>query len=408
MTKSLLSKIIFFFEDTIWRFPRDKMSLLKRKIIYLIRLLVLSYRYFKEYDIFLRASALTFYTLLSIVPVIAMAFGIAKGFGLEELLEKQIIAQLPGQEEIALRIINFATALLANAKGGIIAGIGLLALFWTVVNLLANIESSFNTIWRVSNSRSFLRKCTDYLSIMFLYPFIIIVAGSLTVMINTHLAFIFKKLPFLSSFHIFSIVLLNIFPLAVVCSGFIFLYIFMPYTWVSRRSAVAGGIIAGIVYQTTQWLYISFQVGLMKLGAIYGSFAALPFFLSWLQISWIVVLVGGIIAYLYDQVNWYTKQQNWPKMSLARKKELAGTVASFVVSQYSQGKPPVDIPKIIPIAKLPRVWVQEIMSWLCACGILREVSDPSSHICEYIPHCDSADLTPELIKEKLENSELLF
>jgi len=117
-----------------------------------LRILLLAIRRFGQDQCPLQASALTFYSILSIVPLVAMAFGIAKGFGFQNLLEKQLLEKFPGQEEVMTRIFDFARSLLENTKGGMIAGIGIVFLLWTVIKLLSHIEGSLNDIWEIKHT----------------------------------------------------------------------------------------------------------------------------------------------------------------------------------------------------------------------------------------------------------------
>src|SRR6266581_2733430 len=174
-----------FLKDDIWRLRADKLERKKCFWITHLRVFLLAIRRFYEDKCELRASALTFYSLLSIVPVVAMAFGVAKGFGLEKVLETQLLAKLEGQPEVADRILGFARTLLENTKGGAIAGVGVVILFWTVVKVLGNIENAFNDIWGVKKARQLGRKLADYLSVMMICPVLLITASSVTVLLST-------------------------------------------------------------------------------------------------------------------------------------------------------------------------------------------------------------------------------
>jgi membrane protein len=145
----MLSKVITFLKTDIWRmrlnnYPRRTSFFLRQ-----LRVIVLAVRGFAEDKCKFRASALTFYSLLSVVPVFAMMFGIAKGFGLEKRVEAELLEKMQGQEEVAKKVIDFANSLLENAHGGFIAGIGVAFLFWAIIKVLSNIENSFNDIWGV-------------------------------------------------------------------------------------------------------------------------------------------------------------------------------------------------------------------------------------------------------------------
>ena len=191
----MVARITNFFKYDIWNMQLEQISATRAFLFKFIRIVVLSVRGFDEDKCLLRASALTFYTMLSIVPVLAMAFGVAKGFGFEKLLERQILERMQGQEEIANYMISFSSAMLDNTRGGMVAGIGIVLLFWAVIKLLGNIETSFNAIWGVEKGRSLSRKFCDYLSAMLLCPVLLIMAGGVNVLISSQVRDIVAKLP---------------------------------------------------------------------------------------------------------------------------------------------------------------------------------------------------------------------
>ena len=182
--KNLLSKTQGFVRYDIWRVRRLELPPGKSFFVKLLRVLILSIRGFDEDRCQLRASALTFYTLISIVPVAAMAFGIAKGFGFEKILESQLREKLAGHEAVFNNIVQFSSSLLENTKGGLLAGIGLVVLFWAVIKVLRQIEESLNDIWGVKEQRSIGRMFGDYLSIMLVCPVLILLSSSVTVFIT--------------------------------------------------------------------------------------------------------------------------------------------------------------------------------------------------------------------------------
>ncbi len=143
-----------FIKNDVWRIRRTKLSPGKSFLVKQIRVLMLSIKGFNEDKCPLRASALTFYSLISIVPVAAMVFGIAKGFGFERMLEDQLRTKLAGHEEVLASVIKFSHSLLENTRGGLIAGVGLIVLIWAVVKILGQIEYSFNDIWKVKDKRT--------------------------------------------------------------------------------------------------------------------------------------------------------------------------------------------------------------------------------------------------------------
>ncbi|MFA5618585.1 MAG: YihY/virulence factor BrkB family protein, partial [Syntrophorhabdaceae bacterium] len=219
-------------------------------------MIILSIRGFDEDKCSLRASALTFYSLISIVPVFAMAFGIAKGFGFEKILEAQLRNKLTGQEEVLNNIILFSHSLLENTKGGLIAGIGIIVLFWAVIKVLGHIEDSLNDIWGVKEKRSLARKFSDYLSLMLICPVIIILSSGVTIFITTQITFTIQKISVLSALNPLIRSVLEILPCCLIWGLFTFIYIFMPNTKVRFTSGLLAGIVAGTIFQIVQWGYI--------------------------------------------------------------------------------------------------------------------------------------------------------
>ena len=189
----MISKVIHFITTDIWRIRLKDISQSKSFFIKQLRIVLLVARGFDEDKFYLKASALTFYSLLSIVPVVAMVFGIAQGFGFQEVFEKELLEKFHAQEEVMIQVINFAQSLLENTKGGFVAGIGLAILFWTVIKVLGNIEQSFNDIWGAKKSRTWGRKFSDYLSFMLIGPLLFILSSSTTLFITTQVTFITEK-----------------------------------------------------------------------------------------------------------------------------------------------------------------------------------------------------------------------
>lgn len=371
----MISKIGRFITTDIWRIRLSTVSRKRSFFIKQLRIILLAIRGFDEDKCQLRASALTFYSLLSIVPMLAMAFGIAKGFGLEQALQKQLVGKLPGQEEIISRIIEFAHSLLENTKGGWVAGVGVFILFWTVIKVLGNIEKSFNDIWGIKKARSFGRKFSDYLSIMVICPILFIMSSSLTVVIISQIRLVIQKIALLGAFSPFILTALKVLPFAVFWILFPFVYIFMPNTKVKFTSGLLAGVIAGTVYQVVQWVYINFQVGVAKFNAIYGSFAALPLFLVWLQLSWIIVLFGAEISFAHQNVDTYEFEPDCLRVSPSFKRLLTLRIAHLTVKAFSQGERPPTASDISHTLEMPIRLVRQILFELVGAGILSEATD---------------------------------
>ena len=373
--KVKLLKIIDFMKTDVWSIrsrdlPRTKLFLIKQ-----LRVILLALRGFREDKCQLRASALTFYTLLSIVPVFAMAFGIAKGFGFEERLREQLLDKIPGQETAILKVIDFSYNFLENTKGGMIAGIGIIVLFWSVIKVLSHIERSFNDIWGIKQHRSFVRKFSDYLSMMLICPIFIIMSGSFTIFVSAQITSIMERIALLGIFSPVILFLLKFMPYVMIWMLFSFIFVFMPNTKVNFKSGIIAGIIAGTLYQITQWLYIDFQIVLAKYNAIYGSFAALPLLLIWLQISWLLVLLGAEISFAHQNVDTYEFEPDCLKISYSFKRLLTLKIVHLLVKLFDEGEKPWTADEISHNLEIPIRLVRQILYDLNKSGIISEISD---------------------------------
>jgi len=405
----MLSKLIHFLKTDIWRirlknYPRRKSFFLRQ-----LRVVVLAVRGFAEDKCKFRASALTFYSLLAVVPVIAMMFGIAKGFGLEKRVELELLQKMQGQEEVAKKIIAFANSLLENASGGFIAGIGVAFLFWAIIKVLSNIENSFNDIWGVKTPRTFGRKFSDYLSMILVCPFLLIMASSATVLISTQVRHMIQQFPIFSAIGPLIMFLLKLLPYCTLWITFTFVFIFMPNTKVKLSSAFLGGVVAGTIFQIVQWGYITFQIGAAKYSAIYGSFAALPLFLLWLQISWLVVLFGAELAFAHQNVETYEFEQDCLSASNSFKKLLALLITHQLVKNFCKAEQPFDAAKISHTLEIPIRLVRQILFELVGAGVLCEVKINDGRDLAYQPAIDAGKLTVKYVVESLDqrgNSEI--
>ena len=399
---SFINKIIAFLQTDIWRIRVKQVKGPRSLLITQLRIILLAIRGFDEDKCTLRASALTFFSLLSIVPIVAMAFGIAKGFGIKNRLEAQLRERLPGQEEVVNRIIEFSQALLANTQGGIIAGVGVAILFWSVVKVLGNIEESFNGIWGVQKGRPWGRKLTDYLSIMLICPVLLIMASSLTVIITSKITLVVHQLSFLGPVGDFILWLLTFLPYCVMWFLFTFLYTFIPNTSVKLKSALLGGIIAGTIYQAVQWGYIAFQVGVSRYGAIYGSFAALPLFLVWMQISWLIVLFGAEISFAEQNVHTYEFEPDSLRTSRRFRQLVAVTVTALVVKRFDKAEPPLTAEEIASALELPIRLANQVLFNLTECGVLTEVKRDIG-VVAFQPAYDIDDMTLQHVLERMDD-----
>ena len=400
MYKSILN----FLQTNIWRVDIADLPRFQAFLVHHLRVFLIAAQGFNKDDCMPRASALTYYTLLSIVPVLAMAFGIAKGFGIEDALNRQLEHYLGAHEDILDQVVGFSYSLLDETRGGLIAGIGFIFLLWSVVMVLTNIELSFNAVWGVEKARGWIRKITEYMSIMLIAPVLIVMSGSMTVFISTELGALATETRWLGFMGVLAALIPRVLPYILIWLLFIFLLMAMPNTKVKLKPAVIAGIIAGTMFQLMQWAYITLQVGAVKYNAVYGSFAALPMFLIWLQLSWMIVLFGAELSFAYENVKRYIFASEVKNISPRYKQRVSLLIMRLVIKRFladGQGTSPEQIQREF---NLPLILVNQAIRWLTQAELMVKISKPADDQEIYHPGKDVNIMTISYVLKKLQTS----
>ncbi len=272
---------------------------MKGLLNHICKTLVLTIKFFTAKRVMAKASALTYSTLLAIVPILAVVFAIARGFGFNKYIELWFRDLLASQPQAAEVIIGWVNSYLVHTKSGVFLGIGLIFMLYTVLMLVNNIEETFNEIWQVNNSRSIYRSFTNYLAAFFLFPIFIVVTTGFS-MVMTALA---RSMPDVLMLGSVVKSLIDLSPYVLLSLLFFGLYVSMPNTHVNWRCAVVPGIVAGVGIQWLQLFYVHSQIWVTGYNAIYGSFAALPLFMLWVQISWTICLFGAQLTFTNQNLN---------------------------------------------------------------------------------------------------------
>jgi membrane protein len=336
----------------------------------------------------LRAAALTYFTLMSIVPVLAVALGLARGFGFAKILESVVEDQLREQPEIAQYIINFAYSLLETTSSGVIAGIGVILLLWSVYNILGNIEEALNNIWRIPNPRSWVRKITDYVTAIIMCPLFFVVSSSLTIYLKTHFTDVNRWGALLESG------LIHLTPYLLTWMLFTFLYFFLPNRRIPVKYGLIGVFVAGTAYQLLQAFYITVQLKLSSFGAVYGSFAALPLFLIWLNLSWMIVLAGAELAYQAEISDWRNSPgQSGNLLFKTSIRVLALMVVYVVVKAFHEGKEPYSIHQLSEKFGVSKKNLDDVIQNLVKHKIISETMYEADSDRHYQPARDLSALT---------------
>lgn len=458
--KDKLAGIVHFLTLGIWHVKAKERPKHEFFLITVLKIIILSLKEFNKDLCQLRASALTYFTLLSIVPVLALSFGIAKGFNVDTILRarlldafdakiviatnvvsdfdvvtnftKQVDNQKPkmfvtynfvkttnaydrvvpaeatkqeidddefGSQYVILeKVLSFANSALENISGGIIAGIGIALLFWSVIKVLGQVEHSFNAIWGVKKGRSIGRKFSDYLSVMILAPILLVMSNGINVLIKSRLNIVFEHVKILSVFE----PALKLISYVTIWILFAFIYVFMPNTKVKFSSAIIAGVVAGTIFNLMQWFYIAFQVGVAKQSAIYGSFAALPLFLVWIQISWIIVLYGSELAFAYQNVDTYEFEPESMKISYSFRKLLGLLTTQTIIQRFVSGDKPLSDSELSKTLDVPVRLMRDILDKLTEAKIICRVIPLDNKAITYNPAVSVDKLTVGYVLQKID------
>lgn len=398
----MIKDILKFIKHDIWRMDLKKVTRKKSFFIRQLRIIILAVKGFDEDNCLLRASSITFYSLLSIVPVIAMAFGISKGFGMEERLKNQLENQLAAHPDVLETVTEFSMTLLENTQGGWIAGVGLVFLLWSVVKVLNHIEMTFNAIWGVTKGRAWVRKFTEYLSVMLLAPLLVILSGTLTVLVSNKANATIENIEWLSFMSGWFEKFMGITPYIVIWLLFTFLYMAMPNTKVKFKSALIAGIVAGTMYQILEILYIDFQLGAVKFNAIYGSFAALPLFLIWMQTSWMIVLFGAELSFANQNVDRYVFESETKNISVRHKQKITLLVLHSIAKRFEQGEDPMTTDDICSIHQIPIRLANEIIQDLLDAKLIVKLEHEGKEDLKFHPAKDITEYNIYRLKKTLD------
>ncbi len=399
---ALVGSIRKFLNEDVWKTPLRSLHPIKAYAYRQVRIWLITFSEYEKDKCVEKASALTYFSILSIVPVIALAFGIATAFGLEGFFKSELETYFAGQQEVLEYMLKFSESILSNTSGGVISGISALFLIFTVAKLFNNIETSFNSIWKARQGRSFQRKVSDYMSVIFLGPIILIVSSTATVYITTQIGSLAEEMAFLGNFRSTILFLIQLVPYSLIWLLLFLVYMVFPNTRVRPWPALIAGILAGSLYQGLQWGYINFQIVVSSYSTIYGSFAALPLFLIWLQVSWLITLFGAEYAYAVQNVGTWTYERRALQVSGLMKKKISLMVVHTIAKRFKETDQPTLFADLATQLLLPQWLLKTTCLNLCEAGILMMVKNAEEQD-SYVPGVDLSKLTIATVIERLES-----
>ena len=367
--KKRLQDIYKFLTVGIWSVGKDDVPSMRFLFYSILKKLLLAIEFTTTKRITSAAAALTYSTLLAIVPIFAVVFGIARGFGFNKYIELWFRESFSSQPQVAEIIIGFVNSYLVHTKSGLFLGIGLLFMLFTVMMLISNIERTFNDIWQVKKPRSVFRTITDYTSMLLLVPIVIVITSGISIFFAT----IFKEIEDTMVIGSLAQFFLQLMPYAIMSGVFIALYLFMPNTKVKVGCAIVPGILAGVAMQGLQLFYINSQIWVSSYNAIYGSFAALPLFMLWVQISWLICLFGAELCYASQNMDDYAFKAKTEDLSHRYKTLLCLVISSRICHRFSEGGKPYSALKLKLDTGIPIRIVNDLLYELVQIGVLTEI-----------------------------------
>lgn len=359
-----LMVIIAYCTDGVWR---DSRNLWWVKIVKIGNLTV---RGFLDGDLQNKACAMTYRTILAIVPFLAMVLAIGRGFGLGNDLQNELYQMFPSQYQALTTAFKFVDKYLAQSSEGIFVGIGIIFLLWTLVSLLNNVEDIFNKIWSIKSTRSLWRKLSDYTAILLILPILMICSSGLSIFMSTtlHNIFTFEFMSPVISFLLDSV--------SVVLSWLAFAgaYALIPNTRIKFQNALACGVLAGTGFQILQWLFVSGQMYVAKYNAVYGSFSFLPLLLIWLQLVWLITFIGARICFSSQNIMRFSFDSEVNHISPQYRTKVTMGVLTVIVQRFSNGQPPLTPPQIMTQYGLPAKLVDDIIAQLIEADLICRVA----------------------------------
>jgi membrane protein len=383
--KQLSNKLNQFFKEDLWRQPVANTSIIWQTWITLLRVSFIMVRELATGNLNLRAMSLVFTTLLSLVPLIAVTFSVLKAFGVHNQMEPMLLGFFEPLGPNASTLAEQITGFVQNMKVGVLGSVGLAMLFYTIISLVQKIESAFNYVWRVEQARSFLRRFTDYLSVVMIGPVLVFSALGVAATILNH--DVVRQISAIEPFGTLLLMLSKALPFFMIVLAFTFLYKFIPNTKVNNIPAVAGAVLAGGLWITAGTLFAKFVASSSNYTAVYSSFAILFFFMIWLYLAWLILLTGSQVAF-YLQHPKLVQFAGKPIYLSPRQREREGLwLMTVIAKRYCENQPPLTVLEIEEKTGLTNKMVQSLLHALQEGGMIIEVATKQP---AYVPARDVA------------------
>ena len=324
-------------ENILWKKDLSKLPPWQSRSIHLIRILQAVTRDLLGGLPTLRAMSLVYTTLLSLVPLLAVSFSVLKGMGAHNQIKPMLLNVLSPLGSGGIEITEHLLTFVDNIKVGVLGFVGIALLFYTVISLIQKIERAFNSTWQITSYRSIGQRFSDYLSVIMVGPVLVFVAIGITAGISS--STLVETLSQIEPFGTLLLFVGKIIPYILIIAAFTFIYTIIPNTKVKFKSALTGAIIAGVLWETTGWLFTSFVANSANYAAVYSSFAVLMIFMIWLYLSWLILLIGSSIAYYHQHPERISNRQQILRLSCRLREKIALLVMFKIADHFHFNKP---------------------------------------------------------------------
>ena len=326
----LIDKAMSFYRycvSGVWSDPSKSMK------VRLIKTINLTVQAFLNRDLQIKSMAITYQTVFAMVPALALLLAISKGFGVQELVEKELYTYFPSQSKALGAALGFVDSYLAEASSGILVGVGIIVLLWTLISLLSNIEDAFNNIWDIKTGRNTIQKIKDYIAIFLLIPILMILSSGISLFMSST---VLAVVPFAFMTPMIN-ALMEFLPVVLTWGAFTLCFWLIPNTKVTFKFAAISGVFCAVAFEVLQLLFLNGQIYVSKYNAIYGSFAFLPLLLIWLQLSWLLLLSGCGLTYALQNVFSYNFFGNLTTVAESYFRKVLLVVTAVVYRRFHLG-----------------------------------------------------------------------
>jgi membrane protein len=392
--KQRIQRIRKFIQYDLWRQSHIDIHAPKKRLLYrLLQILILVGRGFKHQVLVVRANSLTFSLIFAFIPMMALIYAVARGFGFEEMVSELLTGSFLAEANIAPVLLEWVERYLETARDGLFVGIGLIVLIWAVYAFFNMLENSFNSIWNVKKKRSFGRRMTNYVMTLLLVPILVVVTSGISIFLNSTevLSSVLQSVEPLRKF------MLRFIPFVATSAVFTWIFMAIPSPKVKFSSAIIPGVLMGFLYQVVQALSMYLVVLFTRMSIVYGAFSAIPLVLIWLNITCWLLLIGAVLAFAIQNNELFAYERDIVTMSRRYKDYVMLYLLSVIIKRFENGESPEKMRDMAKNNQLPIRLVGQLMARLEDANIVHRVYIDQDEESAFVPAMDTKKITVELV-----------